>query len=394
MSSKILIVDDAFFNRKILASIITKAGFEAVLACNGGEALLGARMAQPDLVLLDVMMPGKDGYEVCAALKADAELADIPVIFLSSLDEPADKIKGLAAGAADYITKPFDGGEVLARVQSQLRLRQLTRALQDLNRDLLEKQRLLDDDLSAAAGIQGALIPRADLKLPGLELSWLFVPSSAVGGDIFNAQQLDAEHIALYILDVNGHGVTAAMVAVLASQSLSPAMGLVVHPGAAGPCAASPAKVMRGLESEYPYERFERYFTMSYLVLHVPTGRLTYSTAAHPFPILGCRDGTLRTLEEGGSIVGLGLGEYEEGEARLQPGDRIFLYTDGIVEYGASVGEPFGDQLFHDVLRSSRDLPLSMVREKLRDALATFGAGLPFEDDISFLACEYHGPTD
>jgi len=250
MASRILIADDAVFNQKILASILRKAGFEALVAGDGSTALRSARDSRPDLVLLDVVMPGMDGYEVCAGLKADAALADIPVIFLSSLDEPADKIKGLTAGAADYITKPFDGGEVLARVETQLRLRELTRALQSLNHDLVEKQRSLDDDLSAAADIQGALIPRADLTLPGLALSWLFVPSLAVGGDIFNAQQLDAEHVAFYILDVNGHGVPAAMVAVLAWQSLSPAMGLVVRPGGEGSSAshvAPPAEVMLGL---------------------------------------------------------------------------------------------------------------------------------------------------
>ncbi len=397
MTSRILIVDDAVFNQKILASIVRKAGFEPLVAGDGAEALRRARESRPDLVLLDVVMPGMDGYEVCAELKADAELADIPVIFLSSLDEPADKIKGLTAGAADYITKPFDGGEVLARVQTQLRLRQLTQALQSLNRDLVAKQRSLDDDLSAAADIQGALIPRADLTLPGLALSWLFIPSLAVGGDIFNAQQLDAEHVAFYILDVNGHGVPAAMVSVLAWQSLSPAMGLVVRPGDGGTSAsrvAPPAEVMCGLEREYPYERFERYFTISYLVLHLPSGRLAYSTAAHPFPILGREDGALQTLEEGGSIVGLGLGLYDEGEVRLRQGDRIFLYTDGIVEYRAPTGEFFGEERLHDVLRSARDRPLCDVETLLRSALLSFGAGAPAEDDISFLVCEYHGPTD
>jgi sigma-B regulation protein RsbU (phosphoserine phosphatase) len=393
MISRILIVDDAVFNQRILSSILRKAGFEFQVAGDGGEALRCARETLPDLILLDIVMPGKDGYGVCAELKADPGLADIPVIFLSSLDEAADKIKGLKAGAADYITKPFDGGEVLARVQNQLRLLQLTRALQSLNRDLVEKQRHLDDDLSAAAGIQKALIPRADLALPGLSLSWHFVPSSSVGGDIFNAQQLDAEHVAFYILDVNGHGVPAAMVAVLVWQSLLPAMGLVVRPGDGTSCVAPPAAVLCGLEREYPYERFERYFTISYLVLHLPSGRLTYSTAAHPLPILVRRDGTLRQLEEGGSIVGLGLGSYDEGVVNLLQGERIFLYTDGIAESRSPAGEFFGDERFHDILRSTRALPLSMAVERLRQALASFGEGAPPEDDISILAWEYHGPT-
>jgi len=106
-------------------------------------------------------------------------------------------------------------------------------------------------------------------------------------------------------------------------------------------------------------------------------------------PILGRRDGTLKTLEEGGSIVGLGLGLYDEGEVVLQPGDRIFLYTDGIVEYRAASGECFGEERLHDVLRSAASRPLSDVGKLLQDVLASFGAGAPAEDDISFLVCEY-----
>jgi sigma-B regulation protein RsbU (phosphoserine phosphatase) len=391
MADRVLIADDAVVNRKILASILGKAGFECVLAVDGTEALRAARREPPDLILLDVVMPGKDGYAVCAELKADPVLADIPVIFLSSLDEAASKIKGLTAGAADYVTKPFDRGEILARVRTQLRLRHLTRSLQLLNQELLEKQQSLDDDLSAAADIQRALIPRPELRLPGVELSWLFIPSSAVGGDIFNAQQLDAEHVAFYILDVNGHGVPAAMVALLVWQSLSPAMGLVVSGGGA-PVVAPPAEVLAGLEPEFPYERFERYFTISYLVLHVPSGRLAYSTAAHPLPLLARTDGTLQPLEEGGSIIGLGLGSYEQGEVWLERGDRVFLFTDGIGEYRSPGGELFGDERLRETLRTAAGLPLEGVGERLYRALKEFGAGGLAGDDISFLALEYHGP--
>jgi phosphoserine phosphatase RsbU/P len=393
MADRVLIADDVLVNRKLLASILAKAGFECLVAADGTEALEEVRAHRPDLVLLDVQMPGKDGYEVCAELKADPALADIPVIFLSSLDEPADKIKGLGVGAADYVTKPFNRGEILARVQTQIRLLHLHRSLQTVNRDLVEKQRHLDEDLSAAADIQRALIPRPGLTLPGVVLSQIFIPSLAVGGDIFNAQQLDTEHLGFYILDVNGHGVPAAMVALLAWQSLSPAMGVVVHLGGPVPVVTPPAAVLAALEGDYPYERFERYFTLAYLVLHVPSGRLTYSSAAHPFPLLVRADGTLQPLEEGGSIIGLGLGGYEEGEVRMERGDRVYLFTDGIAEYASAGGEMFGDARLRQHLGASFCLPLDQVGRHLRSALEIFSGGTPPQDDISFLAFEYHGPT-
>src|SRR5436190_22967606 len=107
MTDRILIADDVPFNQKVLAGILRRAGFDCLLADDGGQALRAVREQCPDLVLLDVMMPGKDGYEVCAELKADPMTADIPVIFLSALQDAADKIKGLTVGGADYVTKPF-----------------------------------------------------------------------------------------------------------------------------------------------------------------------------------------------------------------------------------------------------------------------------------------------
>jgi sigma-B regulation protein RsbU (phosphoserine phosphatase) len=392
MADRILIVDDLAVNRQLLRAALSRAGFDCLLAGDGPAALLAAREDKPDLVLLDVLMPGMDGYQVCAQLKADPATADIPVIFLSSLDEAADKVKGLAAGAADYVAKPFDRGEVLARVQTQLRLRHLTRSLQDLNRDLTEKQARLDEDLRAAADIQRALIPPPGLAFPGLHASWLFVPSARVGGDIFNALQLDDEHVAIYILDVNGHGVPPAMIALLVWQSLSPAMGLVVARDAGKSAIARPAAVLAALESEYPFERFERYFTIAYLVLHVPSGRLIHSSAAHPAPLVARRGGGLQALAEGGSIVGLRLGGYEEGEVVLEPGDRLFLYTDGIVEYESASGEVFGQERFHQALREARGLPLAAVGEHLYGSLERFGGGAAAHDDISLFTLEYHGP--
>jgi len=111
---------------------------------------------RPELILLDIMMPVKDGYEVCKELKNDPGNREIPVIFLSALSNAADKVKGLEIGAIDYVTKPFDHAEVLARVRVHLRIQRLTQALRAANRALAEKQAALDADLRAAGDIQRA----------------------------------------------------------------------------------------------------------------------------------------------------------------------------------------------------------------------------------------------
>jgi phosphoserine phosphatase RsbU/P len=384
MADKVLVVDDGPINLKILAALLRKAGLDFVSATNGDDAIALARSEHPDLILLDVMMPGRDGFDVCGELKAGEDTADIPVIFLSALGESGDKVKGLALGAADYVTKPFDTAEVLARVKTQLRLRHATRAL-------VEKQRALEEDLRAAADIQRALIPREHVRIPRLGLAWLFEPCHAIGGDVFNVIPLDDEHVALYVLDVNGHGVPPAMVAVSVSQSLTPGAGLVLKAGERGSRAqiCTPVEVLTELDREYPLERFERYFTMAYLVLHLPSGRLTHSNAGHPPPAVLGVDGRLRLLDEGGPIIGLGNATFDGGTTSLIPGDRVFLYTDGITEFEAPDQSQFGDERFHDLLKATRGGSLREVCAAVHQALVDFGGGKAPHDDVSLLAAEY-----
>ena len=143
MAEKIFIVDDSLANRRILKAILSKEGYELLEAEDGESAIDMALREQPDLILLDIMMPKKDGYEVCRTLKADPRAYLIPIIFISAMTQDADKIKGLGLGAADYVTKPFSAAEVLARVRTQLQLYSLTKSLLQANRELEEKQRSL-----------------------------------------------------------------------------------------------------------------------------------------------------------------------------------------------------------------------------------------------------------
>lgn len=387
----ILVVDDSRLNRRLLQGILAREDCRVIEAADGRAAVALAASERPDLVLLDILMPGMDGYEVCAALKAERRLAEIPVIVLSALSEPADKVKALELGAVDYVTKPFDKGEVLARVRNQLRIQRLTASLRDANRELVAQQRELDADLRAAADIQKSLIPRALPDVGAVELASSFVPCSSVGGDIFNVQRLDDDHVAVWLVDVSGHGVPAAMVTVSVCQSLSLHAGIVLD-GSGRP--RPPARVLEHLDREFPIERFDKYFTMTYLVLELSTGLVRYCNAAHPPPVLVRHDGSLELFEEGGTIVGLGgVMPYEEGSAVLQPGDRLFLYTDGIVDFVGAGGEEFGAARLHEVLTAGAGHGLRRVCDRLVAALEAFGGDKRPNDDVTVVALDYRGPV-
>jgi pilus assembly protein CpaE len=160
MPDKILIIDDSVDNRQLLLRTLGKAGFEIVEAGDGKEGLTLAFELLPELILLDIVMPELDGYQVCEALKKDPRTADIPIIFLSAKTETKDKIKGLEIGGVDFIAKPFDRSEVLARVQTQLKNRHLMKGM-------LDKQKRLEEDLRAAATVQETLLPTKIISFLG-----------------------------------------------------------------------------------------------------------------------------------------------------------------------------------------------------------------------------------
>jgi len=393
MKERILIIDDSEDIRILLRRILTAAGHEIGEAPGGEEALRQMEAFRPDLILLDIVMPGMDGFAVCEELRRGGLLADVPIIFLSGRTDAADKVKGLEMGGADYITKPFDKAEVLARVENQLKIRRLTSDLRRSNARLTEKQAVLDEDLRAAAGIQQSLLPRTMPDVGNLSIAWKFMPSHVIGGDMFNVFRLDEDHVGLYMIDVSGHGVPSALITVSVSQILHPDSGLVTKqkiPEPPGYHIASPQRVMETLDREYPIDRFDKYFTIVYLVINVRTGILSYSNAAHPSPLIIRGDGTLETLDKGGTIIGLdGLVPFEEEEKSLDPGDRIVLFTDGTIEYQNNAGEFFGEDRFRSLLSALKDRDIDDLLDAVVASINDFGKGAQFHDDITLVALEY-----
>ncbi len=268
------------------------------------------------------------------------------------------------------------------------------RAMKKVNAELKENQQRLDEDLRAAAGIQRTLLPANLPRLPQVELAWKFTPSELIGGDLFNAFLLGPDLLALYILDVSGHGVPAALVTVSVHETLDPRSGHVISQEADGEAHITPpGEVLRILDREYPLERFSKTFTIVYLLLDLKTGSLAYSCAGHPPPILLAGRDQLIRLDKGGTVIGLDeVVPFDEGRVELAPGDKLILYTDGVVEYADSEGRLFGQERFTGILQRLRTLPVAGMLERTWQELLAFGDQKAPADDVSLMGLEYLGP--
>ncbi len=204
---------------------------------------------------------------------------------------------------------------------------------------LLEKQRRLDEDLESAREIQKSPLPVSFPKVDNCHFAARYIPCDQVGGDIYNVFELDRDRIVIYLIDVSGHGVPAAMVTVSVSQMLSPTTGYFCDPSGSRSVnceteLASPKNILEALDSHYPLEKFDKYFTMSYVVLNHRESKLLSCNAGHPAPLLLRSDGRIESLDRGGAIVGIGgIIPFEEERNTLARGDKIVFYTDGLTEY-------------------------------------------------------------
>jgi phosphoserine phosphatase RsbU/P len=369
----VLVVDDAPANIQIVNSIL-KDIYKIRIATSGAKALELVKVAPPpDLVLLDVMMPEMDGYEVCTRLKLDSETRDIPVIFLTGQTEVEDETKGFDVGAVDYIHKPFSPAVVKARVQTHLVLRG--------TREQLAQQLLtIQKELETARQIQLSILPSAVPKMKGLDIAARYIPMTSVAGDFYDFIVVDEKHIGILVADVSGHGMPAALIASMLKIALSSQVG---H-------AADPAKVLLGL-NEALCGKFQHHFvTAAYVFVDLENRTLTYAGAGHP-PLLlwGGHEG-LRSVEENGLFLGkFSFATYSSVVLPLEGGDRILLYTDGIPETTNPAGVEFGTDTFRRFLETEQSTSADHFADRLLEELSRWsarGSTEDLDDDITIVA--------
>src|SRR5579863_344871 len=275
----IFIVDDTPINIGVISGAL-KDSFSTKVATSGAKALaIASGKEKPDLILLDVLMPEMDGYEVCRRLKADPDTRDIPVIFLTSQTEAEDETKGFEVGAVDYIHKPFSAPVVKARVQTHLMLRE---AHAQIAKQLVE----INTELEMARQIQLSILPSSTPKLTGMDIVARYVPMTSVAGDFYDFIVVDERHVGILIADVSGHGLPAALIASMLQVALAAQLG---H-------ASEPGRVLAGLNLALCGKFQHHFVTAAYVFVDMETNSISYAGAGHP-PLLLWRAST-RTASE------------------------------------------------------------------------------------------------
>ncbi len=385
---KILVVDDNEMNRDMLSRRLARKGHRVEQANDGQSALELIEQKPFDLILLDIMMPGIDGIAVLKILRKSYSVTELPIIMVTARDDSIDVVQALKLGASDYITKPVDFPVVLARVQTQLSLKRAHAALETANQRMTQ-------DLEAAARIQQALLPSALPSKKGSRFAWRYRPCDELGGDSLSIFKISDRHIGMFILDVSGHGVPAALLAVTVTHTLSVHIhqfSVLTDPSndPSGYSIVSPAKVAERLNDLYPMDRKTLlYFALLYGIFDTHTNQFRFVSAGMPGPIVSRQNEPPKILDA--PCVPIGLledSDYEEQVIELELGDRIYLHSDGLYEEKDLSGEQFGRKRLRTAVENTRTMSLQLSIDSLVHEIVTWKGSEDMSDDISIVAFE------
>jgi sigma-B regulation protein RsbU (phosphoserine phosphatase) len=374
----LLLVDDEPANIQIVNSIL-KDIYKTRIATNGAKALeLASQVPAPDLILLDVMMPEMNGYEVCSRLKSADHTRDIPVIFLTGQTEIDDETKGFEVGAVDYIHKPFSPAVVQARVRTHLVLR-------GIREQLASQLKTIQGEMDTARQIQLSILPREIPAIKGLDIAARYIPMTSVAGDFYDFIPIDEKRIGILVADVSGHGMPAALI----SSMLKIALDGQIK------CASDPARVLAGLNRALCGKFKGHFVTAAYVFVDTEKQSICYAGAGHPPLILRDQSAAAtREFVENGLFLGFfPEATYTSVELPFKPGDWGVLYTDGILETTDLSGEEFGVGRFKDFLESNHDLSAGQFVDRFLVELSRWSdaaSGRESEDDITLLAIHFH----
>jgi len=364
----ILIVEDNPESLDILQARLRAHNYEVITALDGAAGLTMAREKQPDLILLDIMMPKMDGIEVCRRIKEDPSLPFMPIIMVTAKADSKDVVAGLEAGGDEYLTKPVDHAALVARVKSMLRIK-------ELHDTVLEQSAQLRVQLETATKIQSLFWPKIPDLNEGGHIWAVSVPATYVGGDLYDVIPLPDDSLLAYVADVSDKGVPAALImAALSTKIRSEAL----VQGEVDKLLETVNDRMYSLTSE------EGFFATIALARYWPSsGKMQLALGGHLSP-LWIGDGEIRNLPQ---IEGMSLGvkldvHFETKEILLSPGESILFFTDGVVEAENENNELLGNDRLISYIKNAKGPPWG---KGLLDYISDWRGNSSANDDLTIL---------
>lgn len=388
---KILIVDDEPFNVDYLEQELEDLNYSTVSAANGREALAQVAAEKPDVILLDIMMPELDGFQVLERLKADPESRDLPVIVISAVNDLRSVVRGIELGAEDYLPKPFEPVLLRARLEASLEKKRL-RDQEQLYLKGLERE------LEIGRQIQAGFLPEVLPQPSGWEVAAHFQAAREVAGDFYDAFPLArGEKVGLVLGDVCGKGVGAALFMTLFRSLIRVSAMTYFTSAPPAPAVSEPSlnddvallgRIIN-LTNNYvarTHHRASMFASLFLGVLNLSSGALAYVNGGHEAPVILGPAGVKSTLEPTGPIVGIFAGaKFNIKQAQLDPGDLLVVYTDGVTDALNSAGEMFGRENLTALLAQSAPSAPALL-DGIESSLRTHVAGANQYDDITLLA--------
>jgi serine phosphatase RsbU (regulator of sigma subunit) len=364
----ILIVDDNPANVDILQARLAANNYEIITATDGEAGLAMAREKQPDLILLDIMMPKMDGIEVCRHLKGDPSLPFMPIIMVTAKADSKDVVAGLEAGGDEYLTKPVDHAALVARVKSMLRIK-------SLHDTVLEQSAQMKIQLKTATKVQSLFWP----KIPELKADshiWaVSVPAAYVGGDLYDVIPLPDDSLLAYVADVSDKGVPAALIMA--------ALSTKIRSEAQIQCEVD--KLLETVNnSTYNLTSEEGFFATIVLARYWPhSGKMQLAIGGHLQPLWIVESGIGNLPQINGVSLGITPDvRYEKKEFLLSPGESVLLFTDGVIEAENEDNELFGNDRLVDSIKNAKGPPWG---KKLLGSIRHWQGDSPASDDLTIL---------
>jgi sigma-B regulation protein RsbU (phosphoserine phosphatase) len=379
----ILIVDDAPENLDLLSGIL-KSTYRVKVAKSGEHALKVIAKSAPDLILLDVMMPEMDGYEVCRRLKSDDSTKDIPIIFVTAMEQESDETKGFELGASDYLTKPISPAIAQVRIKTQLALKASLEELRDAYEVIELQKNRMQQELNVGRDIQLAMVPKDFPKSNNFSVHATLEPAREVGGDFYDVFSIDDDHICLCIGDVSGKGVPAALFMAVAKTLIN----------SRASSDSSTARIVTHANDELSKDNDGCLFvTLFVCILNTRTGELMTTNAGHNPPFLKHIDGSITVLPRcnGPGVAVIEGATYTEDKIQLRDGDILLLFTDGVTEADDIDGKLLGDDRLRKILADWRNSSMEGLVKHIVNETHKYEGENRQADDITVLGLNYIG---